>query len=100
VGIDIRYIAVDLIKKRLEHTHGEEIAGTYKVHGIPRDVAPPTRSSRRKRPELLLRRLARGESVEWETLNDDGIRYCTRRLTIPPSRYAASSVAMASRAFT
>ncbi len=38
VGIDVTYIAVDLIKKRLEHTFGPEIALTYKVHGIPRDM--------------------------------------------------------------
>jgi DNA modification methylase len=39
VGIDITYIAVDLIEKRISHTHGEEIADTYEVLGIPRDNA-------------------------------------------------------------
>ena len=38
VGIDITYLAVDLIDKRLRATHGEEIADTYKVHGIPQDL--------------------------------------------------------------
>jgi len=39
VGIDITYIAVDLIEKRLQHTFGETIKDTYEVHGMPRDVA-------------------------------------------------------------
>lgn len=38
VGIDVTYLAVDLIDKRLRATHGEEIAETYKVHGIPQDL--------------------------------------------------------------
>jgi len=39
LGIDITYIAVDLIEKRLQHTYGKEIAGRYEVLGIPRDHA-------------------------------------------------------------
>ncbi len=39
IGIDITYIAVDLIKKRLEHTYGNEIRSTYEVLGVPRDQA-------------------------------------------------------------
>lgn len=39
IGIDITYLAVDLIEKRLLATHGESIAGTYVVGGIPRDKA-------------------------------------------------------------
>jgi DNA modification methylase len=39
VGIDITYIAVDLIEKRLQHAHGPSITETYQVHGIPRDLA-------------------------------------------------------------
>lgn len=38
IGIDITYLAVDLIENRLQHTYGESIRGTYEVHGIPRDV--------------------------------------------------------------
>ncbi len=37
VGIDITYMAIDLIRNRLRDTHGEEIDKTYEVHGIPRD---------------------------------------------------------------
>lgn len=37
-GIDITYIAVDLIEKRLLHTFGQQIQGSYDVLGIPRDV--------------------------------------------------------------
>lgn len=39
IGIDITYIAVDLIRKRLQHTYGDTVAATYDVTGIPRDVA-------------------------------------------------------------
>lgn len=38
IGIDVTYIAVDLIDKRLRHTHGDSIASTYEVLGIPRDL--------------------------------------------------------------
>lgn len=38
IGIDITYIAVDLIEKRLQHTFGSSISETYEVHGIPRDI--------------------------------------------------------------
>lgn len=38
IGIDVTYIAVDLIEKRLLHTFGAGIEGTYDVFGIPRDV--------------------------------------------------------------
>lgn len=39
IGIDVTYIAVDLIEKRLKHTYGSDIDGTYEVLGIPRDKA-------------------------------------------------------------
>ncbi len=38
IGIDITYLAVDLIRKRLRHSYGREIETTYEVHGIPTDV--------------------------------------------------------------
>jgi DNA modification methylase len=39
IGIDITYIAVDLIEKRLQHTYGDAIKNEYSVSGIPRDAA-------------------------------------------------------------
>ncbi len=39
LGIDITYIAVDLIRNRLRLTHGESIDQTYEVLGVPADVA-------------------------------------------------------------
>jgi hypothetical protein len=39
LGIDVTYIAIDLIEKRLRHTYGDEISMTYEVLGIPRDRA-------------------------------------------------------------
>jgi len=38
VGIDVTFIAVDLIEKRLLHTYGDDIKKTYDVLGIPRDM--------------------------------------------------------------
>lgn len=35
VGIDVTYLAIDLIEKRLRHTYGDDLA--YELHGIPRD---------------------------------------------------------------
>ena len=39
IGIDITFIAIDLIEKRLRHAYGDSIAATYQVDGIPRDMA-------------------------------------------------------------
>lgn len=38
IGIDITYIAVDLIEKRLRHTYGDSIVESYDVLGIPKDT--------------------------------------------------------------
>lgn len=37
IGIDVTYLAIDLIRKRMRHTYGDEIEGTYTVHGVPAD---------------------------------------------------------------
>lgn len=39
LGIDVTYIAVDLIRKRLRHTYGDDFEDSYDVLGIPRDRA-------------------------------------------------------------
>jgi DNA modification methylase len=39
IGIDITYLSIDLIEKRLQHTYGDSINDTYEVRGIPRDKA-------------------------------------------------------------
>lgn len=39
VGIDITYIAIDLIIKRLQHTYDDSIVDTFEVSGIPSDLA-------------------------------------------------------------
>lgn len=38
IGIDVTYLAIDLIDKRLRHTYGDDIAKTYTLHGIPHDL--------------------------------------------------------------
>jgi site-specific DNA-methyltransferase (adenine-specific) len=39
IGIDITYIAIDLITKRLRHTYGGAILDTFTTTGIPEDIA-------------------------------------------------------------
>lgn len=39
IGIDVTYISIDLMVKRLQHTYGDAITSTFKVTGIPHDVA-------------------------------------------------------------
>ncbi|MGV0633052.1 DNA methyltransferase [Mycolicibacillus trivialis] len=39
VGIDITYIAVDLIRNRLRGTYGPSVDDTYEVLGLPQDLA-------------------------------------------------------------
>lgn len=43
IGIDITYLAVDLIEKRLRHTYGDKITKTFETVGIPRDVGAARR---------------------------------------------------------
>ncbi len=38
IGIDVTYLAVDLIRKRLRHTYGAQIEDAYTVHGVPADM--------------------------------------------------------------
>jgi site-specific DNA-methyltransferase (adenine-specific) len=42
IGIDVTYLAIDLIRKRLKDTFGNELAG-YEEIGIPRDVPSAAR---------------------------------------------------------
>ncbi|AVM01870.1 restriction endonuclease subunit M [Gordonia iterans] len=39
IGIDVTYISVDLIIKRLQHTYGDAILDTFDTTGIPQDYA-------------------------------------------------------------
>jgi len=38
IGIDVTYLAIDLIQKRLMHSYGPSIENDYSVRGIPTDV--------------------------------------------------------------
>jgi hypothetical protein len=38
-SLDVTYLAVYLIAKRLRDTHGDAVMDAVEVHGIPRDVA-------------------------------------------------------------
>lgn len=37
-GIDITYLAIDLIDTRLRDTYGDDVANTYEIVGIPKDL--------------------------------------------------------------
>lgn len=37
-GIDISYLAVDLIEERMTRTHGDTLGGRFEIVGVPRDV--------------------------------------------------------------
>lgn len=39
IGIDVTWLAIDLVEKRLNATYGSKIAGSYEVHGKPYDIA-------------------------------------------------------------
>jgi site-specific DNA-methyltransferase (adenine-specific) len=39
IGIDVTYLAIDLIEHRLEKTYGHEVRSTFEIVGIPRDAA-------------------------------------------------------------
>lgn len=38
IGIDITHLAIDVITKRLIHTHGSEIFNSIELNGIPKDL--------------------------------------------------------------
>lgn len=38
IGIDVTYLAIDLIDTRLRGHYGNDVAGTYEIVGIPRDL--------------------------------------------------------------
>ena len=39
LGIDVTWLAIDLIEKRLKHAYGSKITGNYMIHGKPFDFA-------------------------------------------------------------
>ena len=39
LGIDVTWLAIDLVEKRLKAAYGSKIAGKFEVHGKPYDVA-------------------------------------------------------------
>ena len=38
IGVDVTFLAIDLIRKRMRNTHGDAAEATYEVHGIPADL--------------------------------------------------------------
>lgn len=38
IGIDVTFLAIDLIDKRLRDLYGDDVVDTYEIRGIPRDL--------------------------------------------------------------
>jgi DNA modification methylase len=38
IGIDVTYLAIDLIEKRLRATYGDEVRRTFELRGVPKEV--------------------------------------------------------------
>lgn len=38
IGIDITYLSIDLIQKRLRATYGDDVRNTYDLRGVPREL--------------------------------------------------------------
>lgn len=74
IGIDITYLAIDLITKRLRDTHGDEVMSTIEVLGIPRDL-PGARALFERSPfefERWAVSLVNGQSNE-KQVGDKGV---------------------------
>jgi site-specific DNA-methyltransferase (adenine-specific) len=52
LGIDVTWLAIDLVEKRLKATYGSKVAGTYEVHGKPYDVASAQALANRSKKEF------------------------------------------------
>ena len=83
IGIDVTYLAIDLIRKRLRHGFGETIESTYEVHGIPTDV--PGAEALFAREPLRLRAMG-GITCERSAEREAGGRQGNRRSHPVPCR--------------
>lgn len=52
IGIDVTWLAIDLIEKRLEHSFGKAIKKTYEVKGSPTDEASAEALARKNKKEF------------------------------------------------
>jgi site-specific DNA-methyltransferase (adenine-specific) len=52
LGIDVTWLAIDLVEKRLRDTYGSNIVGGYEVHGKPYDVASARALARKDKKEF------------------------------------------------
>jgi len=52
LGIDVTWLAIDLVERRLKATYGSKVAGQYKVHGKPYDVASAEALAKKSKKEF------------------------------------------------
>jgi SAM-dependent methyltransferase len=92
VGIDITFLAIDLIENRLRGTYGETIKESYEVHGIPHDLdgaqalfndnpfdferwAVPSWTANPTRSKLETRELTGLSASRWTTNSSPSVGY-------------------------
>jgi len=54
IGIDVTWLAIDLVEKRLHNSYGEQVKNTYVVYGKPYDVASARDLADRSKKEFEL----------------------------------------------
>jgi len=52
LGIDVTWLAIDLVEKRLKTTYGSKIVNTYEVKGRPKDVASARALAKKSKKEF------------------------------------------------
>lgn len=52
LGIDVTWLAIDLIEKRLKATYGTEALGKYEIHGKPYDMASAEALAKKSKKEF------------------------------------------------
>jgi len=52
IGIDVTWLAIDLVEKRLNATYGDSIKDTYQIHGKPYDFASAEALARKNKKEF------------------------------------------------
>lgn len=52
LGIDVTWLAIDLVEKRLKATYGSKVDGKYEVHGKPYDIASAEALAKKSKKEF------------------------------------------------
>ena len=72
IGIDVTYLAIGLVERRMKDTFGPEVAGNWKVVGEPRTVADAGELARRDRYQFQWWALDRVDARPKESTEEGG----------------------------